>query len=410
MSTRRGPSFSRRQLLAGSAATAAAIAAAATGPGTAGAAPAPGEGALPFHGAHQAGIATPEQERMVFAAYDVTAADRAGLAALLATWTAAAERMTQGQPVAGPDGLFAPPADTGEALDLPPSRLTVTVGFGPTLFDDRFALSGRRPEALIDLPAFPGDQLDPTRSGGDLCVQACADDAQVAFHAVHNLTRLAFGSATLRYLQTGFGRTASAGGDATTPRNLLGFKDGTDNLVPGEARSMDTFVWADDPDQAWMRGGSYLVARRIRVHLEAWDRSTVSDQEQTIGRVKDTGAPLGSAREHDPVDLNAVDSFGNPRIPDSAHIRVASPRTNHGAALLRRGYSFVDGVDPTTGELDAGLFFICFQKRPADQFVPVQTRLAGQDALAAYLVHTGSGIFACPPGTSPGRSWGDGLL
>jgi len=405
-----GPSFSRRRLLAGSGlATAAALAAAATGSADAAAA-GPDGATVPFHGAHQGGITTPEQARMVFATFDVTATDRAGLAALLATWTTAAERMTQGQPVAGTTGPFAPPADTGEAVDLPPSRLTLTLGFGPTLFDSRFGLGPRRPEALIDLPVFAGDQLDTARSGGDLCVQACADDAQVAFHAIRNLTRLALGSATLRYLQNGFGRTASAGGTAATPRNLLGFKDGTDDLPPASARSMEDFVWAADTDQAWIRGGTYLVARRIRIHLEAWDRSTLDDQQRTIGREKSTGAPLGAAHEHDPVDLHALDTFGNPIVPEGAHIRVAAPSTNHGAALLRRGYSFVDGVDPTTGELDAGLFFVCFQKRPADQFVPIQRRLSDQDALSAYVVHTGSAIFACPPGTSPGQSWGHGLI
>jgi len=412
--TRRpGPQFSRRQLLAGSGLAAASVVAAGAGPASpVGATGAAGDtgGTVPFHGPHQSGIATPEQARMVFATFDVTAADRAGLAALLGTWTSAAERMTRGVPVGTPAGTFTPPADTGEALDLAASNLTLTVGFGPSLFDARFGLASARPQALIDLPAFPGDRLEVARSGGDLCIQACADDAQVAFHAVHNLARLGLGSATLRHLQTGFGRTASAGADTSTPRNLLGFKDGTDNLVTSDARAMDTYVWADDVDQEWMHGGSYLVARRIRVHLEAWDRSTLGDQERTIGRSKATGAPLGAAREHDPVPLQALDGFGNPRIPQGAHIRVAAPSTNHGAAILRRGYSFVDGVDPTTGELDAGLFFICFQKRPGDQFVPIQRRLATQDALNTYLVHTGSGIFACPPGTSPGNPWGRGLL
>jgi deferrochelatase/peroxidase EfeB len=408
----RGPAFSRRQLLAGSG-LAVAGAVAAVGLDTAdaavvGAAPV---AALPFHGAHQGGIATPEQARMVFAAFDVTAADRAALAALLATWSTAAERMTQGNAVGGAPGPFAPPPDTGEALDLPPARLTITVGYGPTLFDQRFGLASRRPAALVELPSIAGDQLEPARSGGDLCIQACADDPQVAFHAVHNLARLALGSATLRYLQVGFGRTASGGAGSTTPRNLLGFRDGTDNLVTTDADAMRTFVWVGpDSDQSWMAGGTYLVARRIRIHLEAWDRSTLSDQERTIGRVKATGAPLGSVHEHDPVELQKLDSFGEPVIPDNAHIRVAAPSTNGGAALLRRGYSFVDGVDPTTGELDAGLFFICFQKDPARQFVPIQQRLAGQDALATYLVHTGSGVFACPPGTAPGSPWGHGLL
>jgi deferrochelatase/peroxidase EfeB len=403
--------ISRRQLLAGSGLATAAVVAAGAGTTAAGAV-ASGTGATePFHGLHQGGIATPEQARLVVATFDVADVDRAGLSALLATWSAAAERMTAGRTVPGPTGEFAPPADTGEALDLPAARLTLTLGYGPTLFDDRFGLSGRRPAALADLPAFPGDALDPVRTGGDLCVQACADDAQVAFHAVHNLTRLGLGAVTLRYLQVGFGRTASAGGATTTPRNLLGFKDGTANLDPTDGRAMDTFVWVDaSGDQAWMRHGSYLVTRRIRVHLEAWDRSTLRDQERTIGRAKASGAPLGSAHEHDPLDLAALDDFGAPRIPDGSHVRVAAPATNHGAAILRRGYSFVDGVDPATGELDAGLFFMCFQKDPRTQFVPIQRRLADQDELTTYLAHTGSGLFACPPGPGPNRPWGHGLL
>jgi len=191
---------------------------------------------------------------------------------------------------------------------------------------------------------------------------------------------------------------------------IYGFRDGTDNLVPTDAGAMAAHVWVGGGDRAWMRGGSYLVARRIRVRLEAWDRSTLGDQERTIGRVKATGAPIGSALERDPVDLEALDSFGALRIPSGAHIRVAAPSTNHGAAILRRGYSFADGVDPSTGELDAGLFFLCFQKDPTTQFVPIQQRLAGQDSLTTYLVHTGSGVFACPPGTAPGRPWGHGLV
>ena len=409
------PAFSRRQLLAGTGVAAVAAAAAtAAGPlGAADAATGPDHagGSLPFHGAHQQGITTPEQARLVFATFDVTATDRAGLAALLATWTTAAEQMTSGRALPGTSGQFDPPADTGEAQGLGTSRLTLTIGFGPSLFDDRFALADRRPRALIDLPAFPGDALDPAASGGDLCIQACAHDAQVAFHAVHNLARLGLGAAVLRNLQVGFGRTASAGAQAESPRNLLGFKDGTHNLDPTDAAAMKRHVWVDDErDQPWMMGGSYLVARRIRVHMEAWDRSTLGDQERTIGRVKSTGAPLGKTHEHDRVDLAAIDDFGQARIPQGAHIRAAAPSTNHGAVILRRGYSFVDGVDPSTGQFDAGLFFICFQKDPGSQFVPIQRRLASQDALSTYLEHTSSGVFACPPGTGPGRPWGHGLV
>lgn len=415
--------FSRRQLLAGSGlATAGLIAATAAGatagsletdtpPSGAATSPQGGGPTIPFFGAHQAGIATPEQARMVFAAYDVTASDAGALAALLAQWTDAAARLTAGEDVEGPAGLFVPPADTGEAIGLAPSHLTITVGFGPTLFDGRFGLAGHRPDALVDLPAFAGDALQASRSGGDVCIQACADDAQVAFHAVHNLTRLALGSATLRYLQVGFGPAASAGG-RPSPRNLLGFHDGTNNLASSDERAMQRFVWVDRAtDRRWMTGGTYLVARRIRIHLEAWNNSTLDDQEQTIGRIRSTGAPFGAgSSEDDPVDLNALGPNGEPLIPANAHIRAAAPSTNAGQALLRRGYTFADGVDPQSGELDAGLFFICFQKDPRNQFIPIQQRLSHTDALAPYLLHTGSAIFACPPGIESGERWGAGLV
>jgi len=403
--------MSRRRLLAGTGAASAALVAA-TGMSRSGHHPEPDSSGrvVPFDGTHQAGIATPEQSRMVFAAFDVTG-DRTALTSLLAQWTGASARLTAGLPLQGSGGPFSPPPDTGEALGLPPSRLTLTYGFGPTLFDTRFGLGPRRPAALVDLPAFPGDDLDPALSGGDLCIQACADDAQVAFHAVRDLTRLALGTATIRYLQTGFGRTASTGTGQQTPRNLLGFHDGTDNISVDDTDAMDRFVWVDPgADQPWMEGGTYLVARRIRIHLEAWDRSTLQDQEQTIGRVKTSGAPLGSVKESDPVDLQAAGPDGQLLIPDNAHIRVAAPSTNDGQAILRRGYSFADGVDPQSGELDAGLFFICFQKDPRRQFVSIQARLAGNDALAEYIVHTGSGVFACPPGVEGDRSYGEGLF
>jgi deferrochelatase/peroxidase EfeB len=366
---------------------------------------------VPFFGTHQAGIVTPEQSRMVFAAYDLALADRAALAGLLAQWTRAAEELTAGKEITGPSGPFVPPSDTGEALGLGPSRLTLTVGFGPTMFDGRFELQHRRPAALVDLPPFAGDDLDPTRTGGDVCIQACADDPQVAFHAVHNLTRAAEGAATLRYLETGFGRAAASGVGQATPRNLLGFHDGTDNLVAADPQAMDRFVWVgSETDQPWMVGGTYLVARRIRIHLEAWGRSTLEDQQNTIGRVKASGAPLGGTSERDPVDFDAVGDYGQSVIPETAHIRVAAPSSNDGHALLRRGYSFADGIDPESGELDAGLYFICFQKDPRNQFIPIQRRLAENDALSQYLLPTGGGIFACPPGPAPGRTWGQALF
>jgi deferrochelatase/peroxidase EfeB len=355
-----------------------------------------GANVVPFHGAHQAGIATAAQDRLFFAAFDLTTTTVADLRELLRTWTTAAARMTAGR-VAGPhnDEQWAPPDDTGEALGLDPARLTITFGFGPSLFDRRFGLAGRRPAALVDLPPFPGDELDPERTGGDLCVQACADDPLVVFHAVRNLARLARGVAVMRWSQLGFGRTSSTSRAQTTPRNLLGFKDGTNNLKLEDAAALRRDVWVDDP--GWLRGGTYLVARRIRMLIEVWDRSTLGDQERTIGRTKDEGAPLGSQREFDPVRLAA--------LPASSHVRLAHPRNR----ILRRGYSFTDGMLADLGQLDAGLFFISFQRDPR-QFVELQRTLGEHDALNEYIVHTGSALFACPPGARPGSYVGATLL
>ncbi|TDT36215.1 deferrochelatase/peroxidase EfeB [Streptomyces sp. BK208] len=360
--------------------------------------PAGAGSAVPFHGPHQAGIATPVQDRLHFAAFDVTTEDRAAFVALLKEWTAAARRMTAGQAVG--EGAYgglaeAPPDDTGEALGLSPSRLTLTLGFGPSLFE-KFGLAGRRPGALVDLPKFPGDNLDTSRSGGDLCVQACADDPQVAVHAIRNLARIGFGKVVVRWSQLGFGKTSSTTPDEQTPRNLLGFKDGTRNIAGTERDRLDKHVWADAKDgSAWMAGGSYLVARRIRMHIETWDRTSLQEQEDVFGRDKGEGAPVGKAKERDEPFLKAMK-------PD-AHVRLAHPDSNGGATLLRRGYSFTDGTDGL-GRLDAGLFFLAYQRDVRTGFIPVQRNLA-TDALNEYIQHVGSAVFAVPPGVRDADDW-----
>jgi deferrochelatase/peroxidase EfeB len=261
---------------------------------------------------------------------------------------------------------------------------------------------------------LPGEQMDPTKVGGDLCLQACADDPQVAFHAVRNLVRIGRGVVTVRWMQLGFGRTSTTSQNQSTPRNLMGFKDGTANLRAEDTADLDRFVWVGGEgsgavDQEWMRGGTYLVARRIRMLIEAWDRASLGEQERVIGRAKESGAPLSGTEEFDELDLDAA-TDGRPVIDVAAHVRLAAPASNDGVRMLRRGYSYTDGLDLSTGQLDAGLFFIVFGNDPLNQFVPVQRRLGSTDALTEYLKHTGSGIFACPPGISEGQSWGRGLL
>jgi deferrochelatase/peroxidase EfeB len=365
----------------------------------------------PFFGDHQAGIVTPAQDRLHFAAFDVSDITAAELQELLADWSYAANRMTAGSGAGrygAVDGPYdSPPDDTGEALDLPPAGLTITVGFGPSLFDERFGLAAKRPDALIDLPHFPGDTLDPAYVGGDLCIQACSDDPQVAVHAIRNLSRIAFGRATLRWSQLGFGRTSSTTRAQSTPRNLFGFKDGTANIKAEDTASVEKHVWVDEP--GWMSGGSYLVARKIRMTIETWDRTSLREQETLVGRTKGEGAPLSGGSEFTEPDFALTGRGDAPLIDQNSHLRLAHPSENNGAALLRRGYNFVDGNDEL-GRLNAGLFFICFQRDPREQFVPVQLNLARNDGLNEYLRHVGSAIFAVPPGAKEGRPLGATLF
>jgi deferrochelatase/peroxidase EfeB len=404
-----GPGLTRRRLLRS--AGAGAVAAGALGAGYAvgrdesDAATGAAERTVPFHGAHQAGIATPAQDRLHFASFDLApGASLADLRDLLRAWTTAAEPMTAGRTVGtGAAGApLAPPDDTGEALGLHAARLTVTFGLGPSLFDHRFGLAARRPAALRPLPPLPGDELDPARSGGDLCVQACADDPQVAFHAIRNLARVGRGTVVMRWSQLGFGRTSSTSTAQATPRNLMGFKDGTANLKAEDPKALATHVWVagSGAEPAWLHGGTYVVARRIRMTIEAWDRASLSDQEDTIGRHKVSGAPLGARDEFDPVRPA--------KLPVKAHVRLALPEGNGGTAILRRGYSFTDG-DTRLGQLDAGLFFIAYMRDPA-AFLRLQRRLGTSDALNEYITHVGSGLWAVPPGARPGGYVGEGLL
>ncbi len=368
-----------------------------------------GHDVVPFYGDHQAGITTPAQSHVFLAAFDLTTSSRSDLRRLLEQWTEVAARLTSGPNQASANSApLSPPQDTGETYGYAPARLTVTFGAGPSLFDARFGLADRRPAALVDVPPFLGDRLRPDLSNGDLCVQVCADDPQIAFHALRQLVRAARGIAVLRWSQQGFNPTPQANTARQTGRNLQGFKDGTVNPDTKDAGLMDRWVWAQAADGApWMDGGSYMVFRRIRMHIEVWDRSSLYDQEKTIGRHKESGAPLGGRRELDSLDLSAKKN-GAPVIPEDAHVRLA--RGSGSEKLLRRPFAFVNGVDPRTGELDAGLLFISFQRDPRAQFIPIQERLASADALNEYIAHVGSAIFACFPGARKGGYIGETLL
>jgi deferrochelatase/peroxidase EfeB len=413
------------------------------------------EATLAFYGRHQAGIATPKQVHMVFASFDVVTEKRAALIAMLQDWTKMAARLAAGETAEPPlPDQSKPPSDNGDVLGLSPQRLSLTFGFGPGLFEKdgkpRFGLKGKRPAALVDLPRFNGDQLDPKRSGGDICIQACADDGAVAFHAIRQLARIAApndaakgyggklpgqtaaydakpGVAELRWIQTGFLPDYPPG---ETPRNLLGFKDGTQNpgsphpaeIVDGKtvgSGSFDGVVWVGKEGPDWMQDGSYLVVRRVRLFLEHWDRSELDFQEQVIGRKKASGAPLTADSEFAPLDLAAQDKDGNPITPLNAHVALGAASSNNGARIFRRSYSYNDGLSLVAErwppwrqglEYDAGLIFIAFQRDPCTGFIQIFERMSKLDLLGQYSTHVGSAVFACPGGVAEGGYIGQTLF
>ena len=401
------PFASRRGFLAAAGSLAAAVTAA---PGTAQASPS--EGAEPFWGVHQAGIATVPQRHTCVIAFDLHATKRDEVAGLLRRWTDAAARMAVGLPPG--------PGDAGDAFGLAPARLTLTFGLGAGLFvkdgRDRYGLAAQRPAALVDMPRFNGDQFIEARCGGDLLVQACADDAEIAFHSVRTLAQLAYGAAEKRWLQSGF---LPAGPADETPRNLMGFKDGTMNPAVTDPQAMDRHVWVGAEGPAWMRGGSYVVLRRIRIALEHWDRTEVDFQEQTIGRRKLSGAPLTGQSEFDPLDLQRVDADSNPVIPENAHVRLGAPELNGGAQILRRSYGYNDGLSFTAErwppwrqgmEYDAGLLFVAWQRDPRHGFIKIFEPMSKLDMLNQFTTHTASALFAAPGGVDKGGHIGQRLF
>jgi deferrochelatase/peroxidase EfeB len=361
-----------------------------------------------FYGnGHQAGIRTEPQKYSVFMTYDITATTATDVQVLLARWSGAIAQMTRGATIGNPEPprVDAIGLDSGEALNLGPEGLTVTIGLGPGLFDDRFGLASKRPALLEALPALPSDQLVASSTGGDLSLQACANDPQVAYHAIRNLSRMARGTASTRWTVTGFGR-ASAGPTQQTPRNLLGFKDGTRNIETDA--DYEKFVWTDDTDQSWMDGGTFMVARKIHMSIETWDTDRVSDQTQVFGRTKVEGAPLTGTKEHDTPNFTKKDAAGDPVIPTTSHVALAAHENNGGIKILRRPYNFTDGIDDL-GQIDAGLLFIAYMNDP-QYFITLQTKLGSVDRLNAYIRHVGSGIFAIPPAAKEGSYIGAALF
>ncbi|MFK8906473.1 iron uptake transporter deferrochelatase/peroxidase subunit [Streptomyces sp. YS-3] len=359
-----------------------------------------GAAEVAFHVKHQAGIATPVQACGHLIAFDLApGAGRKEAAALLRRWSATAKALMAGE---------ATGADTGIALDAGPSSLTVTFGFGRTFFD-RTGLVAQRPAELDPLPDFSSDRLDAKRSNGDLWVQIGADDALVAFHALRALQKDAGAAARVRWQMNGFNRTPGATAKPMTARNLMGQIDGTGNPKPSDPDFEKRIFVPDSGKPAWMANGSYAVVRRIRMLLDDWEKVPLAQQEQVIGRRKADGAPLSGGTETTAMQLDKFGPDGKLVIPDNAHARISAPEQNGGAAMLRRAFSYHDGIS-ADGVPDAGLLFIAWQADPLRGFVPVQRKLDRGDALSAFIRHEASGLFAVPGGPRAGEYVGQLLL
>lgn len=335
-----------------------------------------------FYGKHQAGIITPAQKHIYFLVLELDTTKITEIKDLFKTWTVYSRNLTLGKRVKPySENMYVPPADTGEADSLPSSDLTITFGISPSFFT-KLGIEKYKPAELNPLPHFPRDQLHPEYTGGEICIQSCANDPQVAFHAVRNLVRVARGQVKMKWSQMGFNSYLSN----DTPRNLFAFKDGTANV--DSIKAQDDVIWVQQ--EGWLKGGSYLVVRRIKMFLETWDRTHLKSQEETFGRYRDSGAPLGYKHEFEKFDLSKKDEKGNSVIPDVSHMHLAHKT---GVKMHRRAFSYANGIDDK-GQFDAGLLFIAFQQSP-EQFIKVQNALGNIDKMNEYITHIGSGLFAC---------------
>lgn len=355
----------------------------------------------PFFGEHQAGITTPSQRHCYFLVVDLDTHKPDAVRDMFRAWTDHAAQLTQGKNIADyGSNLHLPPIDTGDADSLGAYGLTLTFGVSAAFFD-KLGLQHKKPAELLDLPHFPRDQIRRELSGGDICIQACSDDPQVAFHAVRQLVRQARGHISMCWSQSGF---VSYDAADETPRNLFGFKDGTAN---GEVLAVpERHLWAGDGNPTWFVGGTYLVVRLVQMHLETWDRTSLKGQEDTFGRHRATGAAIAKLGEFDAFDVAEKDADGKLIIAENTHMGLAR-RT--GLQMLRRSYSYSSGIDARTGQFNSGLLFISFQKSP-EQFIKIQNALGNVDKMTEYTTHIGSGLFACFSGVAEGSYLGQALF
>ncbi|BBY44456.1 Dyp-type peroxidase [Mycolicibacterium celeriflavum] len=410
--------LSRRGFISGALGTGAAVGAGSVLAGCSsqdsGSPTAPAAAFVPFDGPHQAGItALPIPEQGLVASFNVVSKDRDGLRGALRDLTEEIRGLMAGKPPEPRDPAY-PPVDSGILGEQPPAdNLAIVVGVGASLFDDRFGLTDRKPKELVTMPFIANDRLDPKLSHGDLSIIIEAGHSDTVIFALRQLMRRTRSDLVLRWMVDGYARGIGAGqaSEAATPRNLLGFKDGTANLDVDDNAIMDRHIWVgpQDGEPEWTVGGSYQAIRIIRMFVEFWDRTQLVEQEALIGRDKVSGAPLGLTGEF--TDPNYPEDPEGKRIPLNAHIRLANPRTpaTDENLILRRGFNYSRGFDGA-GRLDQGLAFIAYQRSLEKGFLTVAKRLKGEP-LEEYIMPVGGGFFFILPGVAgPDRFLGDQLL
>lgn len=368
--------------------------------------------AYPCYGTHQAGITTPPQTFGIMCAFDTTAQNAKQLENLFRTLTARIEFLTQGGEYQDGDDKL-PPAGSGIlGKTFRPDGLTITVGVGSSLFDDRFGLKDKKPHHLQEMRDFPNDRLQKSWCDGDLSLQICAFSPETCQAALRDIIKHTAQTAVIRWSIDGWLPKAEPG--ALAARNLLGFRDGSGNPDVSDPKTADEVLWTgiaansqDEPE--WAKNGSYQAVRLIRQFVEFWDRTPLQEQTDIFGRRKYSGAPMDGKKEGDSPDF-AKDPDGA-TTPKDSHMRLANPRDPEFLKkhrLYRRAYSYSRGL-ASTGQLDVGLVFICYQANLADGFIFVQNLLNGEP-LEEYISPFGGGYFFVLPGVEKGSFLGRTLL
>jgi dye decolorizing peroxidase len=348
-----------------------------------------------FYGPHQTGIETTPAVLISYVGVDLIDPTKENLRRLLTLWTDDAARLVSAEPALG---------DTEPEIARQIAGLTIGIGLSRQLLM-KVGLADAIPEQLVDLPEFSTDALEEPWGQTNLLLQIGADDPLVLSHASRMLVKDGAGLAEVRWVQNGFRATAPAFAGSSSTRNLMGQVDGTANPDPGTP-GFAGVVWIDEED-GWLKGGTILVLRRIRMHLDEWDVLDRSAQELMIGRRVESGAPLGGSSEGDALDLEALDGLGLPVIPMDAHARVAHAATLE-EMIFRRPYHYV--LEQADGTRDAGQIFAAYTSDPRRSFIPMQQRLAENDAFNRWITTIGSAVYAFPRGVAEGETWASELI